>query len=185
MMYPSTTSVSLTTLFTLLLVSTTYAQDPDRLPTQSISLIPETTTTDFGVGGIAVPTQTASNCIINCFTNAAASNGCNINDNSCICSNSNLQTTAINCVQSQCSQPEVQQAQQVLNQACQAASGSPQSSLTIGNPFTDPNFTPTFGVIQHTNGANLHFSPRNSIMPIVAAMGVGLFGLVAGGALLL
>ncbi|KAG8742928.1 hypothetical protein FRC10_000716 [Ceratobasidium sp. 414] len=81
----------------------------------------------------AAPTGTGgiSACILQCSMQAAQSAGCaSFTDPSCVCSNTDFQTAAAECLQANCTAAEQQAALQLQQQLCGASTGSASGSAT-------------------------------------------------------
>ncbi|KAI0762955.1 hypothetical protein C8Q74DRAFT_189878 [Fomes fomentarius] len=79
----------------------------------------------------AVPTG-ITQCILGCISQASSANGCSgITDVTCLCTNQQFQQTATSCLESSCSQQEIQAAQQLQQQQC--AAGHDQRSFERRN----------------------------------------------------
>ncbi|QRV98062.1 CFEM domain protein [Ceratobasidium sp. AG-Ba] len=75
-----------------------------------------------------------SACVVDCSTQAATSAGCSgmlSTDTECICSNQDFQTAAAECLQSNCTAEEQQQAVQLQQQLCGASSGTATASEPV------------------------------------------------------
>ncbi|THU91811.1 hypothetical protein K435DRAFT_223018 [Dendrothele bispora CBS 962.96] len=67
-------------------------------------------------------------CIIDCVTSAASSNGCSsFTDLSCVCSNTQFQQASLSCLQSKCTQDDVNNAMQLQQAQC-GSTGSASAS---------------------------------------------------------
>ncbi|PIL26750.1 hypothetical protein GSI_11164 [Ganoderma sinense ZZ0214-1] len=65
-----------------------------------------------------VHAQNVSQCVLNCISQAATSNGCDLTNTQCLCTNSKLQQAALTCLQQSCTAQDLQNAESLVQTEC-------------------------------------------------------------------
>ncbi|EKM48915.1 uncharacterized protein PHACADRAFT_154844 [Phanerochaete carnosa HHB-10118-sp] len=69
----------------------------------------------------ASPTPTFDACTTSCLTNSASSNGCDLTNTTCLCTNSNFQQATVECLQANCSSTDLAAVLAAQSVECNAA----------------------------------------------------------------
>ncbi|KAF8637689.1 hypothetical protein AX16_010764 [Volvariella volvacea WC 439] len=161
-------------------IVTVNAQSP------SLSLIPETTTTD-----LEGPTEVPRNCLLECLSAAATDFLCDVNDDICLCTSPGLAESALACASTSCTPRDVETIQEAFQQGCgqlidtgiASVTGVPTPRPSTTSGTGSPNTDSGSGAGSGQQGSGNNASPN--MQSSVLALGLSAFGALVGGVLVL